>query len=302
MRRRESVGTYENVLYEKLGTEQRIGKVTLNRPEKLNALSPALLDDLGAALNEAEHDDDVRVVILTGAGRAFSAGFDIAPVERPPQVERGQAPASEYDARSARRRSAGQIRARMHDVGDLYLRFWNMRKVSIVMIRGYAVAGGCELAMFGDLILAAEDAQLGHPGIRGLGPPRTGCIWPLVIGMRKTKELLYTGDMIDAREAERLGMINKAVPAEQLEAETLRWAERIATQAGESLAVHKHVVNRFYENMGIYASVHSATDFDALYQFTEQAYAWQDKVREAVQSGGGLREALAWRDEPYRRQ
>ena len=135
--------------------------------------------------------------------------------------------------------------------------------------------------------------------MRGLGTSRTCAIWPLVIGMRKTYELMYTGDSIDAVEAERIGMINKAVPGDQLEATVQRWAERIGNQTGDSLATIKRSINTFYENMGIYSSVHTATDTDAMYQFTGQSYLWQEKVAEAFKSGGGLKEALAWRDEPY---
>jgi enoyl-CoA hydratase len=197
------------------------------------------------------------------------------------------------------RRSISNARYMLNRGAEYQLRFWNLSKVTIAQVHGYAIAGGCEWAMMADLVIAAEDAQFGHPGTRGLGTPRNGCIWPYVIGMRKAKELMYTGDSISGAEAERIGMINKAVPVDELEDEVTRWAERLAIQAGDSLAIHKHMLNRFYENMGIYSSMRSAADYDAMYQFTGQAFAWGDKVKEAFTQGGGLKEALAWRDGPY---
>jgi enoyl-CoA hydratase len=178
--------------------------------------------------------------------------------------------------------------------------FWNMAKVTIAQIHGYALAGGCELAMMADLVTAADDAQLGHPGLRGLGTSRTGVIWPLVIGMRKAKELYYTGDSVTGAEAERIGMINYSWPKEQLEERTIAMADRIANLSADHLAILKLNMNRFYENMGIYSSVRSSTDMDAAAQFTQQSYAWQDKMRESAEAGTGLKAALDWRDGPYR--
>jgi len=189
----------------------RVCRITLNRPEKMNALSQELLQELNEALHDAEGDPDVRVVILRGAGRTFSAGYDLTP-------GRGAAARRTYPAMdTANRRLIGGIRTSMIQITDIQLYFWNMAKVTIAQVHGYAIAGGCELAMMADLVIAAEDAQFGHPGTRGLGTPRNGCIWPLVIPMRHAKELMYTGDSIPATRAEEIHMINKAVPRDDLE-------------------------------------------------------------------------------------
>jgi enoyl-CoA hydratase len=280
----------ENLLYEKYGADNRLARITLNRPEKMNSLSQELLQEFRQALEEAEDDPEVRVVVVKGAGRTFSAGYDLTPGPRRqyPSME-GQTP----------RRSVSTIRSNMVRITDLQMYLFNFPKPTIAQVHGYAIAGGCEFAMMHDIVIAADDARLGHPGIRGLGTSRTCAIWPLVIGMRKTYELMYSGDSIDAREAERIGMINKAVPAADLDAAVRHWAERIGNQTGDSLAMIKRSINTFYENMGIYASVHTATDTDAMYQFTGQAYLWQEKVAESFKSGGGLKQALAWRDGPY---
>jgi enoyl-CoA hydratase len=170
-----------------------------------------------------------------------------------------------------------------------------MAKITIAQVHGHCLAGGCELAMMADLVVAADDAQIGHPGVRGLGVPRNGAIWPLVIGMRKAKELMYTGESIAGTKAEEIGMINYAWPLAELEARTLAFADRIATMSADHLAILKVNMNRFYENMGIYSSVRSSTDHDAMAQFTEFAYEFGDRMREE-----GLKGALAWRDGPYR--
>ncbi len=281
---------YENILYERLGTDDRLARITLNRPDKLNALSPELLSEFEQALRTAEDDPTVRVLIIRGAGRAFSAGYDLVTPRRQ----------TEYRAAAqGERRSVWRTRTSMVRVSDLYLYFWNMAKVTISQVHGYCIAGGCELAMMADLVIAADDARLGHPGTRGLGTSRTAVLWPLLIGMRKSKELLYTGDNITGAEAEKIGMINKAVPATELEDTVIRWAERIANQAADSLALQKRSVNTYFEQL-IYPAIHSATDTDAMYQFTEQGYLWQQKVQESMApGGGGIKAAFEWRDAPY---
>ncbi len=282
---------YENLIVDRLGTDDRIGRITLNRPEKMNALSQELLYELNDVLHAMEADDDIRVIILRGAGRSFSAGYDLTPARggADGQVRRNRF----VDAKG--RRMVMSIRTSMQQITDIQMYFWNMAKITIAQLHGHCLAGGCELAMMADLVVAAEDAQIGHPGVRGLGVPRNGAIWPLVIGMRKAKELMYTGESIAGTKAEEIGMINYAWPTAELEARTLAFADRIATMSADHLAILKVNMNRFYENMGIYSSVRSSTDHDAMAQFTEFAYEFGDKMREE-----GLKGALAWRDGPYR--
>ena len=283
---------YENVLMDRAGTDDRVGIITLNRPEKLNALSQELLYDFDGALHDMEADHTIRVIVVKGAGRAFSAGYDLTPSQK-----------TGADAVVRRHRGVDDkgrrllmgIRTGMQQITDIHMYFWNMAKVTIAQVHGYAVAGGCEMAMMADLVVAADDAQLGHPGLRGLGTSRTGVIWPLVIGMRKAKELYYTGENVTGTEAEEIGMINYAWPKEELEDRTLAFADRLAIMSADHLAILKLNMNRFYENMGIYSSVRSSTDLDAAGQFTEFSYDWQEKMREE-----GLKEALQWRDGPFR--
>ena len=287
---------YENIECDQVGTDGRVGRITLNRPEKMNALSQELLFEFNDALHDYEADSGVRVIIVRGAGRAFSAGYDLAPA-------RGGADGvvRNYKSRDDKgRRLIMGTRTGMQQITDIHMYFWNMAKVTVAQVHGHAIAGGCELAMMADLVVAAEDAQLGHPGLRGLGTSRTGVIWPLVIGMRKAKELYYTGDNVTGIEAAEMGMINYAWPAAELDERAIAFADRVANLSADHLAILKLNMNRFYENMGIYSSVRSSTDLDAAAQQTEQSYAWQDKVRESMTSGKGLKDAFAWRDGPYK--
>lgn len=282
---------YENIEIDRVGTDERVGRITLNRPEKMNALSQELLFELNDALHEMEADHSIRVIILRGAGRTFSAGYDLTP-------SKGGADGVVRRYKTSddkKRRLAMGIRTGMQQITDIHMYFWNMSKVTIAQIHGYALAGGCELAMMADLVVASDDAQLGHPGCRGLGTSRTGVIWPLVVGMRKAKELYYTGDNVTGTEAEEIGMINYAWPMDELEDRTIAFADRLAIASADHLGILKVNMNRFYENMGIYSSVRSSTDLDAMGQFTEFSMDYQDHMRE-----GGLKEALSWRDGPYK--
>jgi enoyl-CoA hydratase len=282
---------YEFIKTDRVGTDDRVGRITLNRPEKMNALSQELMFELDDALHDMEADHGIRVIIVKGEGRTFSAGYDLTPT-------RGGADGvvrRHKGADDKGRRLAMGIRNGMQQITDIHMYFWNMSKVTIAQVHGYAIAGGCELAMMADLVVGANDAQFGHPGCRGLGTSRTGVIWPLVIGMRKAKELYYTGENITAVEAQEMGMINYAWPGDELEERTIAFADRLAIASADHLGILKVNMNRFYENMGIYSSVRSSTDLDAMGQFTEFSYGFQDHMAE-----GGLKDALAWRDGPYK--
>ena len=277
---------YETLLIDRVGTDGRVGRITLNRPEKLNALSRELFIELNEALHDMEADHTIRVIVLRGAGRAFCAGYDLT----------GSRSGRSYKFRDdSGRMLLMNMRTSIQQNTEVQMYFWNMAKVTISCIHGFAAAGGCELAMMADLVVAADDANIGHPGHRGLGVARNGMIWPLVIGMRKAKELSYTGEYITGEEAQQIGMINYAWPEAELEERTIAFADRIAIASADHLGILKVNINRFYENMGIYSSVRSSTEQDAMAQFTEFAYEWQDQIREH-----GLKEALAWRDGPYK--
>ena len=280
---------YNTLILERLGAEDRLARITLNRPEKMNALTGELFTELNDCLHDLEADQRCRVIILRGAGRCFSAGYDLTPGrERRPGERRYQT----VDDKN--RTLMMNVRTSMQQITDVQMYLWNMAKITIAQLHGYALAGGCELAMMTDLVVAAEDTKIGHPGLRGLGTARNGNIWPLVMSMRKAKEYYYTGDSMTGAEAAEVEMINYAWPKDELDANTIAFAERIANGSADHLAVLKLTMNRFYENMGIYSSVRSATEQDALAQMTEWTYRFGESVRE-----GGLKHAFQSRDEPY---
>jgi enoyl-CoA hydratase len=284
--------TYEHIETDTVGTDDRVGRITINRPEVLNALAAQTYGELEDALRRYEADDSIRVVILRGGGRAFSVGHDLSDVSRYPSPHD---PEREYRVRDEQDRPLGaNLATAFRQVTDIYMYLWNMSTVSIVQTHGYCLAGGMELAMMGDLVTTSSDCVFGHPAHRGVGVARNAMILPLVIGMRKAKELLYTGDGINGEQALEMGLVNYAWPVDELERRTIELADRVANQSSDFLSVIKSVANRFYENMGIYSSVHNATQADAFIQQTASSYEWDERYRR-----DGLRAALAWRDGQY---
>jgi enoyl-CoA hydratase len=247
-------------------------RLTLNRPAKLNALNVELRDALSAAIADAAADDRVRVIAIAGAGRAFCSGYDLSEA----------APSTAWQWRDVLDRD---VRAT--------LAVWSCPKPIIAQVHGYALAGGLELAMACDLIVAADDAQLGEPEIRFGSAPVT-LLMPFVIGQKKTRELLLTGDLIDAAEAERIGLVNRVVPADGLAAEVNVLAERLARVPPDVMAPTKLMLNRAMDAAGFAAAVEMGLDLQSFVNMSATAREFDAIVR-----ARGLRAALAWRDERY---
>jgi enoyl-CoA hydratase len=252
-------------------------RLVLNRPDKLNALSTDLVATLDAAIVAAIDDPRVRVIVLEGAGRAFSAGYDLTE-----EAEGGiGGPVAWRDA------LAGDVAAT--------LRILDCPKPVIAQIHGYALAGGLELAMACDLIVAAEGTKLGEPEIRYGSAPVT-LLMPYLIGQKKTRELLLTGDLIDAAEAERIGLINRVVPGERLAAEVDALADRLARTPPEVMGPTKRMLNRAMDAAGFRLAVEAGLDLGAIVNAadTPEQREWDEIVRR-----DGLKAALAWRDRRY---
>ena len=280
---------FENIVVET--ADSGVATITLNRPEKLNALSMGLRDDLDAALKELNPGDDIRVVRIKAAGRAFCAGYDLTPGQR-----------RDTDGAKEQGTQAWQLgesrialdRQGLRDMVDRWLWMWSFRKPIVAQVHGYCLAGGGELVGACDIIFAAYDAQFGHPASRVLGIPPTLGMWPAKIGMLKTKELLFTGDQIDGIEAERIGMVNHAIPAEELDARTLAFCERIAQLPLDALSIHKHITNRWFEIAGLKTAAADGAEFDAIYHETPAFSKFGQ-----IAATDGLKAALAWRDGPF---
>ncbi len=236
---------FKNILTE---IKEKVFTITLNRPDKLNALNNALGEELVSALELAEENAGVGVIVIKGAGRAFCAGYDIGPDEY------GSKEAFADIAADRKQLLAHQRR---------WWRIWECTKPVIAQVHGYCLAGGTELAMMCDLVICAEDARFGYPPLRDMGSPLTP-IWPWIVGARWAKMLYFTGDDIDGRTAETIGMVNFAVPGDRLEQAVNLLAERISNVPSDLLMLHKQQVNRAFEIMGIRSAVSSGADFDAI--------------------------------------
>jgi enoyl-CoA hydratase len=247
-------------------------RLTLNRPAKLNAISAELRDTLTDAIADATADDRVRVIVIAGAGRAFCSGYDLAEA----------APATAWDWRDVLARDVAAT-----------LAIWSCPKPVIAQVHGYALAGGLELAMACDLIVAAEDAQLGEPEIRFGSAPVT-LLMPFVIGQKRTRELLMTGDLIGAAEAERIGLVNRVVPAERLVGEVDALAEKLARVPPDVMAPTKLMLNRAMDAAGFATAVESGLDLQSFVNMSATAREFDAIVRR-----DGLKAALAWRDRRY---
>ena len=257
------------------GADGRVGIVTLNRPDKLNAISPELKKTLVERFHEADRDPTTSVVVLRAEGRSFSAGYDISP----------------NPARAARKGNALAWHASLTDDATLELTPWTMKKPVIASVQGHCLGGGCELAMVCDLTIAADDALFGEPEIRfsNVGPVM---VMPWVIGLKRARELLYLGDPIDARTALAYGMVNRVVPRAELMTATLRMARRIALMSPEALAATKLAVNRGAECAGFLNAMHAGVDvLAALYAARTEVGTKFDEIREKE----GLGAALRWR-------
>ena len=247
-------------------------RLTLNRPAKLNAIDHDLRESLTAAVRAAVDDERVRVIVIAGAGRAFCSGYDLS---------EGQPPDT-----------WGWRRVLAEDV-DAMLAIWRCPRPVIAQVHGYALAGGLELAMACDLIVAAEDSQLGEPEIRFGSAPVT-LLMPYLIGQKVTRELLLTGDLIDAERAERIGLVNRVVPLDRLEAEVDALADRLARVPDDVMGPTKAMLNRAMETAGFLAAVEAGLDLQSIINMSETSREFEAVVRR-----DGLKAALAWRDARY---
>ncbi|MFN0148912.1 MAG: enoyl-CoA hydratase-related protein [Dehalococcoidia bacterium] len=280
---------YDNVLVEV--EDSGVATITLNRPEKLNAISAGLRDDLEAALRELRHGDAVRVVRLRANGRAFCAGYDLTPGQRRNTATKAPQGTHAWELGESR---VALDREGLRESVERWLWMWSFRKPIVAQVQGYCLAGGGELIGACDIVFASEDASFGHPAARALGIPPTLGMWPAKIGMLKTKELLFSGDTITATEAERIGMINRVIPNDRLDEETLAWCRRIAKVPLDALSVHKHVTNRWFEISGLRTAAAEGAEFDAIYHETPSFGEFG-----RIASEQGLKTALGWRDEPF---
>jgi enoyl-CoA hydratase/carnithine racemase len=253
----------------------RIARITLARPERANAMNQAMLEEINAALDAAERDADVRVVLVTGEGNAFSSGFDLKE-----QMER-------------RPTGAVQWREILDRDFRTVIRFWRFPKPTIAAVRGACLAGACELALACDLTVAAEDAFFGEPELK-FGAGIVAMILPWIVGPKLAKEIILTGeDRIAAARARDIGMVNRVVPGDQLEPVALALARHIAVIDPGLVMATKRAINAAYEAHSMAEALSQALAID----LSVEAAGSADKIAfMEVARRDGLRAALAWRD------
>ena len=250
---------------------EKILTITLNRPEKLNALSPTMLAELKAELDRASTDDGVSVVVIRSAGRAFCVGYDLNEQDWITSQYPADFPGGVDEERD--REDIGKLL-------DYWLDLWRFPKPIICQVQGACLSGAGELLAVSDLVVASDRATFGHPAGRDLGIPPTVFFWPVLIGIRKAKEMLYTARSMDAAEAERLGLINTVVPHDDLDRATRALAEDIARTPADHLVILKKAANNFHENAGVEQSARQASDLDAAFHQSPVFLAFFRLVRE----------------------
>lgn len=247
-----------------------VRRITLNRPEKRNAISNQLRAEVFRALEDADVDDAVRVTVIRGAGKCFSSGYDLK-----------SDLASDLPYHTAR--GAGMFSR--HFV-EGWTRLWDLAKPVIAQVHGYCMAGGSELATACDLVYVAEDAEIGYPMVRMIAPPDMQ-YFPWLVGMRQAMELMLTGDSIDGRRAAEIGFANRAFPAEELEARVLELAERVARVPSDLQQVNKRGVHRAMEIMGIRTALRVASELQGIaVQLPSVQAAFGDVAASARQAFG----------------
>jgi enoyl-CoA hydratase len=277
---------FESIIYE---VERGRARITLNRPEKLNALSLKLQSELNEALWEADNNKAVHCVILRGEGRAFSAGYDLSGADNTVPLSRVESSENHYRGSRGIDDDAWQLeRAQRYRMA-----IFDMHKPTIAQVHGYCLAGGTDIALLCDMVIAAEDATFGFPPARDLGALPTN-FWLYHVGPQWAKRLMLTGDSITGAEAQEIGLVLKAVPAEHLEAEVEQLADRLALIDPDLLSANKRIINTGLELMGARTLQRMAAENDVRGHNTKAAREYMQSVKDK-----GLRETLRARDAKF---
>ncbi len=270
----------------------RVARITLNRPDKRNALNPPMIAELHDALIEADALLDVNVIVLAGAGRDFCAGYDLAGVYAGRKADAEGSEDAKYRSLTATLDDdCWQLEQTQRQTRVLF----EIHKPVIAKVQGNCLAGGTDLALMCDMVIAAEDAKIGFPAARANGTPPNH-MWFYHVGPQWAKRLLMTGDCLWGRDAARIGLVLDAVPAGELDAAVDELARRVSCVDAELLAAHKRVVNIALELSGADTLQRMAGELDARAHLSQGPRRRQFKADMAAQ---GLKQALKNRDEPF---
>lgn len=268
----------EIVKYEK---KDRIAYITLNRPERYNAINDIMPSALEKRVQEANEDPQIHVIILQGNGKAFCSGYDLKEYAEKPRPQIGSQempwdPTIDYKM--------------MKKNTEQFMSLWRSYKPVICKIHGFAVAGGSDIALCCDIVIMADDAKIGYPPARLWGCPTT-MMWVYRLGAEKAKRMLLTGDLIDGKEAEKIGLIYKSCPAEELGQEVQKLADRMAGIPQNQLMMQKMVINQAYNQMGLENTQMLATLFDGITRHSPEGMAFKSRCEDV-----GFKQAVKERD------
>ncbi|MDH3376274.1 MAG: crotonase/enoyl-CoA hydratase family protein [Gammaproteobacteria bacterium] len=269
---------FGDVLYE---SEDRVATITLNRPERFNAISETMPDDIGTAFDHANNDDAVHVVVLTGAGRGFCGGYDLNVYAEEP----GTNPAIQdmpWDSMVDYKF--------MSRCTQQFMSIWRCHKPVIARVHADAVAGGSDIALCSDIIVMNEDARIGYPPSRVWGCPTTA-MWVYRLGAEMAKQMLFTGDLTSGKRAEQIGLVFQSVPMERLDEIVNQLADRIKEVPKNQLMMMKMMVNQAYENMGLASTQAIATLFDGMARHSPEGVRFKERAEQV-----GFKQAISERD------
>ncbi len=259
----------------------RIARITLNRPQRLNAISRRMPGEIRRAVEAANADDRVHVIVLGGAGRAFCAGYDLKDFAEAKGTN-AYTQDMPWDPMLDYRR--------MKQNTDDFMALWRSHKPVVCKVQGHAVAGGSDIALCADVVVMAEDARIGYMPARVWGCPTTA-MWVYRLGAERAKRMLLTGDTVDGRTAERMGLVYQAVPAAKLDAAVNALARRMAGVPKSQLMMQKLMINQAYENMGLAGTQILATLFDGITRHSPEGLWFKDYAERH-----GFHAAVKWRD------
>ena len=265
----------------KYAVSGRIARITLNRPQRLNAINERMPGEIRRAVEAANADDAVHVIVLAGAGRAFCAGYDLKQFAEGDRTNRWTQGMPWDPMRDYRGMKANT---------DDFFSIWRSYKPVICKVHGYAVAGGSDIALCADIVIMAEEARIGYMPARVWGCPTTA-MWVYRLGAEKAKRMLLTGDTVDGKTAEKMGLVYQAVPAKILGKTVDALARRMAGVPKNQLMMQKLMINQAYENMGLANTQMVATLFDGITRHSPEGVWFKDYAAKH-----GFHDAVKWRD------
>lgn len=260
-------------------TEDGVRSIVLTRADEYNTITPTLRDELSTALDDADADPAARVVLLRAEGPAFCAGYGLDWSTEAQSQER------HWDSVRDMRMIGSFV--------DVYLKLFRCSKPTIAAVQGWCIAGGTDMVLCADMIIAGEGASFGYPPSRVWGTPTTA-MWVYRLGLERAKRYLLTGDEIPAPEAARIGLILETVPDDQLDAHAMAFAKRMAQVPTTQLVMLKLLCNQTVENMGLASSVTLGTLFDGIARHTQEGLDFVARARDV-----GFRQAVRERDDPF---